>query len=54
MENALAYAGEKMKGIECNWDHFALSSSKIIYGSIYVMVLMELISEYPPISGLHY
>jgi len=34
--------------LDYHWNHFALSSSKIIYGSIYVMVLVELISEHPP------
>jgi len=34
--------------MDYHWNHFALSSSKIIYGSIYVMVLVELISEHPP------
>jgi hypothetical protein len=37
-----------MKGLECHWNHFALSSSKIIYGSIYVLVLLEIISDHPP------
>ncbi len=34
--------------MDYHWSHFAFSSSKIIYGSIYVMVLVELMSEHPP------
>ncbi len=38
----------RMNGIDWHWNYFALSSSKIIYGSIYIMVMLEIFSEKPP------